>query len=451
VIETVAVSNGSSTTGPAFFGTFNSWFLDGQNFFTNTGTTVWIYASATSAQQSLVSLPAISNLAGEGNWFWVVNSGSLNIYPVGGTAPAASFQANGAVMPSGNTICIAPASVIDLSGATPVRTDFALPSPVISISAYAATTASQWIVGNINGVVLDGASVSSTPRYFGTGQAWSMAGSVNLVAVATANGSISYYSPSSSPASLVGTINFPSTKIALSSDGSVLAAMANANPLGQYSYDRTLKIFSLPSGNLTSSFASTVLVPPYLSDFSLSGSGTVVGQVLNSMSGVTRQAVPATGGAPIWSDSGLSYPVNLSPDGTLIAVSNGSRLSGAATNIYKNGLLTTAVNGNAIGWIDNNQLLVNNYGPVHPNPNMYLSASIYDASGSLSSSPTLPELLSIQPVNSSSIYSPTLNTIFALPSGNILYNSGTPATGPAVVAGSYVVFASGSRIVVDTH
>jgi hypothetical protein len=462
VIETVSASNGTSTTGAAFSGTFNSWFLDGQRFLTNTGTTVWIYSSATSTQQSIVSLPTVSNLAGEGNWFWTysttANPSSLNIYPVGGTVPSATFTNTNfaTVIPSGNTIFLAAtgptASVVDLSGVTPVKTDVTL--PVAYNGAYAATTASQWIVGNKYGVVLDGTSVSTTPRYFGTGQAWSIAGSTNVATIATANGSISSYSPSSSPISLLGTIKFSSSKIALSSDGSVLAALANAND-GQYFPDRTLKIFSLPSGNLTYSFPSQNPGSSTLMDFSLSGSGTTIGQVLantnNSPLTYSRQAVPATGGAAIWTDTGLSFPVNLSPDGTLIAASNGSQTTGAATNIYKNGLLATAVNGVAVGWIDNNQLLVNNYASIHPNPNVYTNASIYSASGTLSSSPTLSELLTIQPVTSSSIYSPTLNTIFSLPSGNTLYSSGTPVTGPAAVAGSYVVFASGSRIVVDTH
>jgi hypothetical protein len=113
-------------------------------------------------------------------------------------------------------------------------------------------------------------------------------------------------------------------------------------------------------------------------------------------------------------------------------------------------MIATAVNGVSIGWIDNNQLLVNNYTSFQDEA-VYSNASIYNAAGTLSSSPTLPELRSIQPVDSNSLYSPTLNTVFALPSGTAIYSSATPVTGPAAIAGSYVVFTSGSRIVVDTH
>jgi hypothetical protein len=397
----------------------------------------------------------------------------LDIYAVGANTPSASFplSTTASLIPSANTIGILPndgtpaASIIDLSGASPVKTDY--PLPVASETAYAATSSSQWIIGNKYGVVLDGASASTTPRYFGMGRVWSMAGSTSLVAFATANGTISYYSPSSTSITPIGTINFSSSKIALSSDGTVLVAQANTND-GPSETDRTLKVFSLPSGNLTYSI-------PYqyapgnqtLLDFSLSGSGTMTGLVTATvntpsipntplpLTNYTRQVVPTTGGATVWSDlpPNSNNGINLSPDGTLIAVSVGTKTDNPTTNIYINGMLTTASTGYAVGWIDNNQLLINNYPPLPDGgPGTYSNASIISATGSiLSATVSLPELLTFQPVNSSSLYSPALNTIFALPSGNTLYTSSTPVTGPAAVVGSNVVFTSGTRIVVDTR
>ena len=475
VIETISVSSGTSSTEPAFSGTFNSWFLDGQRFLTNTGTTVWVYDAAVSTNPAPVSLPTVENLTGQGNWFWTYSAftspSPLTIYPVGGNVPSATFSLDieTTVVPSGNTIGILPggpgsASVIDLSGATPIKTDYSL--PVAYPSAYGAVSASQWLVGNTHGVLLDGASTTTTTtRYFGTGQLWSMAGSSSLVAIATANGKISYYSPSSTSLTPVGTINFPSSKIALSSDGTVLAAMANALD-AQFETDRTLNIYSLPSGALTHS--TPYQFPPgvqTLFDFSLSTSGTVTGQVLgtylnNGLWSFTRQAAPTSGGPVIWSDTPPAqsvlvqnyYGISLSPDGTLIAVSSVPSSPTWTTSIYKNGILATAVNGFAIGWIDNDQLLVNNYGQqLGVSTYAYAGASIYSATGSLISNPPLPELLTIQPVDSNSTYSPPLNTIFSLPSATKLYTSGTPVTGPAALAGSYVVFTSGSRILIDTH
>jgi hypothetical protein len=86
VIETISTTVGTPSVGPTFSGTFNSWFVDGQRFFTNTGTTVWTY-SANGIQQSIVSLPTIEQLAGQGNWFWTYQASTLgyplNIYAVG--------------------------------------------------------------------------------------------------------------------------------------------------------------------------------------------------------------------------------------------------------------------------------------------------------------------------------------------------------------------------------
>jgi hypothetical protein len=458
VIETVLATDGASTSGPAFSGTFNRWFLDGQRFFTNTGSTYWIY-SAASVQQSILSLASGGTSGGMGNWFW---SGG-DIYAVGANTPSASFPlpTGSVLVPSGNTIGILSTSptpsvsVIDLSGASPTKTDY--PLPVAAVSTYAATSGSQWIIGNQHGVVLDGASSSTTPRYFGMGQVWSMTGSSNLVAIATANGNISYYSPSSTSTTPVGTINFSSSKIALSSDGTVLVAEANQNDYA-YETDRTLKVFSLPSGNLIYSVPFQYgLGNLSLVDFSLSGSGTMTGLITETLnnsptpSTYTSQVTPTTGGPAVWSVNTLTDGINLSPDGTLIAVSTGFTKDATTTNIYTNGMLTTAVNGYAVGWIDNNQLLVNNYVSVHVFPGTYSTASIYSATGSLISTPTLPEVLTFQPVNSSALYSPALNTIFALPSGNTLYTSSTPASGQGAVVGSNIVFTSGSRIVVDTR
>jgi hypothetical protein len=472
VIQTVSVPSGATSTGPAFSGTFNSWFTDGQNFFTATGTssyTVNTYSSANTQLQSSISLPTIENLTGQGNWFWTYQAFTsgypLNIYPINSSTPSTTLalDTDTVLIPSGNTIGVLPfgtasASVIDLSGASPVKTDF--PLAIAYEKAYAATSASQWLVGNVHGVVLDGTSASTTPRYFGTGQVLSIGGGTNYVAIATAIGKIFYYSPSSSLTTPVGTINFTSSSLALSSDGSILVAMANASD-SQYETDRTLNVYSLPSGNLIYSTPYQLInINPGLFGFSLSGSGTVTGQSVctqTTPSTCTLQAAPTTGGSLIWSvpTNNPGIGIELSPDGTLIAVSLAPFSTSSTTNIYQNGLSVTTVPGYAIGWIDNNQLLVNNYQNVQirgsaPQP-VYAGASIYSATGALSSSPTLPELYDIQPMTSTSIYAPSLNEILSLPSGTVTYSSTVPLGGPAAIAGSYVVFVSGSLVVTDTY
>jgi hypothetical protein len=473
VIETISTVSGVSSLGPAFSGSFSSWFFDGQRFLTNLNTTVWTYTAA-SVQQSVVSLPSIQNLSGYGNWVYTygslgnVDSGApLTIYPIGGSTPSAtiSIPLGSTILPGANTLGILvnalSLSVVDLSGSTPVKTDFAL--PITSGFTYTANSASQWTVGNGHGVILDGASLSNAPRYFGSGQAWSIAGSNNLFAIATAVGTISYYTTATSTP--MGTIDFSSSHLALSSDGSVMAALANTKDFTLI-LDRTLKVFSLPSGSLTNSFPSQIASnAPYFIDFTLSANGSTIGQLLEtdnntsgSIGGFGRQVVPVAGGAVIWSDSppDATNNVQLSADGSMFAVSYGSALPTSSTSIFTGNQVVTAVPGIVLGWLDSDRILTNLFASQgHANP-IYSGSAIYDKVGSLLSNPPLPELpsgsslQSMFPVSSNSIYSPLLNTIFSLTTSTPIYTSPLPTTGVGAVAGNNVIFATGSRIVVDS-
>lgn len=300
-------------------------------------------------------------------------------------------------------------SVIDLSGATPLKTDFT--TPIVYLSAYAANSASQWLVGNTYGIVLDGPSVATLPRYFTVGAAFSIAAGTNRVAIATANGVITYFNPAT--ATQEGSIDFPAAKLALSSSGTVLAA-SYVTFSAQYQPDSTLKLFSLPAGTTTASF-------PYqypsnggasLFDFSLANSGTILGRFTgteNNGSTTYQRLVTDTTGATIIRDDtagGIDDPILLSPDGTLIAVSNAPPTLASTTNIYKNGTLTTTVSGFPVGWIDDDHLSVDQYVQTgHPPSQIYSGTTIYNAAGMPLSTPALPELRSFQTVTANSIYS----------------------------------------------
>jgi putative Ig domain-containing protein len=464
VIETVSTTNGSSSLGPAFSGQFNSWFLDGGRFLTNVSNTVWTYSNAT-VQQALVPLPTVQNLTGQGNWIWTYESNlpgyAFDIYPVGSTTPTASYALNAdtLVIPSGTTVAVLPygapsASVIDLSGSSPSMTAYAL--PFAYTTSFGASSSSQWIIGNTHGVLLDGASLGTSPRYLGFGAAWSIAGATGRVAIATAKGTIFYLDPSTT--TIEGTIAFSSSKLELSSDGTVLAAAADENDF-QYETDRTLKVFSLPTGTLINSwtyaFQNQAPLTPFLVDFSLSGSGTVIGQALEALTNplsYSRQVTATTGGSTIWSDTPPGFaPIQLSPDGTLIAVSQAPPTVNSATNVYKNGTLTTAVPGWAVGWIDNGRLLVNNYVQTIGSFSMFSGCAIYDPTGVNLAQPALPELLAFQTVTSDSIYSPKKNAIFSLTTGALIWTSVEPSLGVGAVSGSHIVFASGSRVLSEGY
>lgn len=454
VIETMDPFTGTSSVGPAFQGAFHSWFTDGQRFITNLSTTVWVYSRASTNEASF-SLPTIENLTGQGTWLWTYGEDApgyqLSVYRVdGGGAPAATFGlgVGARVFPGKNAIGVAlsgsSAAIVDLSGASPSRTDHTL--PIARPSIVAATSSSQWVVANTHGVILDVSSPEGAPRHFGLGGAWSIAGGGGRGAVATASGTIVLLD--AVQGTVEGEIAFPSSKMQLSSDGAVLVAAANAND-DQYAPDRTLKIFSLPLGTETRSLPFECCVYPTLADFTLSASGRQLGLVLASYDVAggrcDRQVSQVGGGALSWTGTSdcKGTPLLLSPTGNRVAFSSGDISLASVTNLYQDGALVTAVSGRGVGWIDDSRILVNRYGFVYSGGRYwefkYQGAEIYDTTGTLLASLPLPELSSIQPIGDTAVYSPERNTIFSLATGAALW-AGPRGSGPGAIAGGRVVY-----------
>jgi hypothetical protein len=306
-------------------------------------------------------------------------------------------------------------------------------------------------------VILDGASLGGQPRYLTLGEASSIAAGTGYFSVATASGQVFYFDASTD--ATVGTINFSSSQLSMSSDGTVLAAAALV-PDTQNPPDPTVNVYSLPSAKLINSFLFGVATPV---DISLSGSGTVLAMVPSSTSGCDAEAIAVTGGSPIWcSTTGAPNSLQLSPNGTLVAASIGPQRVGTSTNIYTNGVLTTAVNGWAVGWLDNTRLLANQYGQQNMQPNpIYLGADIFNAAGTNLGAAPVPELQSLQVVSSDSIYSPQTNTILLLTTGATLWASadetcplvysGCLTPGVGAVTGSQVIFASGALVLAQPY
>ena len=244
VIETVSVPGGTSSVGPTFQGQFQSWFLDGGKFITELGSTAWVYSN-TSLQQDVASVPlTLTQLAGLGNWYWIVNQSSLALYAVGSkgvvnstysleSPPGSGIAGTGLVVPSASTASLAmllesttpgmgQVSILNLAGATPALSS-AYSTPVDRLTSFAASSATTWIVGNDMGVLFDGASAMGQPRYLDYGLATSITGSTSNAVVATASGrhSVSF---DAGTLALQGTINERAWQIAESADGTMLAA-----------------------------------------------------------------------------------------------------------------------------------------------------------------------------------------------------------------------------------
>jgi hypothetical protein len=426
VIEKITVPAGASSVGPAFAGTFHSWFLDGSAFLTSVGTTVWVYTPA-GAQLDFRSLSINSpqGLAGEGEWFWAGDGTNLYIYKVGASAtPTATFPSAAGVTPSGLTIGIAsPFQIVDLSGATPAAVSY---SPPVS-GIYAAASASAWVIGSgPDGRLLDGASLATTPRYFGYGALNSIAGSQARLAVATAGGQILVYN--ANDFSLEATLNVSAQQLSISADGTALAVLTYA-PGGN-----SVSALSLPTGSVINTWTYPGNNPGPVG-ITLSSSGALLGQVLSSY---TRQVTASTGDALLWSDSGGQLPVLFSLDDTLIATSDGTN-----TAIYLNYVKSSAVAGVAAGWLQGNELVVNAAN----------AGAIYDSQGVRQSEPALPYIYGpIEPLSASSFYDGGNNRIYSQTSGMATWTPPATAERRGTVAGTSVAFTtSGDQLVTEPY
>jgi hypothetical protein len=348
---------------------------------------------------------------------------------------------SGVAIPSGSTIGVLQSdskqiSIVDLSGATPVVTP-PQPIPIASLTAYAAESATVWVAANMNGVILDGTSLSGQPRYLTPGEAWSIAGGTAYVSVSTASGGI--YTFDTSTHAAAGTINFSSPLLSASADGTLLAAVGGDIPLAA---DGTLNIYSLPSGNLLHSFPSAP--PQIVTSLSLSGSGTAVAQTfLNSTTPcLGGEVIAVDTGTQLWCGSG--NVLRLSPDGSLLAATSGT-LGNYSTSIYRNGTLVGAAPGRAVGWVDNGRLLVNGY-VQQKYSEQYTGTSLYDPRGTLLTASPLPELQAIQSVDADTVYSAGQNAMYSISQGQPTWVSANAASGVGAVAGPEVVFAAGRLV-----
>ncbi len=264
VIETFSVPGGVRNVSSPFLGQFHSWFLDGARLLTVVSNTVRVYTKG-AAQADVKVLGTVANVRRPGPWFWSFDANqTLDVYAVGASAsPTASFVLGSSAypVPSALTIGVLGAvqvGVIDLDRAVPAIADS--PIPVASANTYAAVASNQWIVGNAHGVIVDVSTSPSAPRFFGFGEAWSIAGGADQVAVATASGRIVLLDARTRAEQ--GRIDFPSSSLAMSDDGTVLAAAGSDRDAHGYD-DRSVKVFSLPSRTELSSFPYAYSSPPY--------------------------------------------------------------------------------------------------------------------------------------------------------------------------------------------
>lgn len=455
-IEIISVPGGVSTVSKAYDGQsqfFQGWFTDGTGFFTSNNEppiTLSVYSISGvqlgNVPQYIPSGYTPNTFGGIGKWVWTYGTNTLSIYPAGSTASALVITNVGRIFNAGTTLAASSSSafsVIDLSDTTLSSTNYTIPPPINNAETptlipFAAASNTEWVIAFASqGVILDGASLSSgSPRFFGNGLGLSITGGAGRAAIATGLGKIFYFDPADTTPE--GSIGLTSGRLELSTDGSVLAASSQDGTL--------LNIYSIPSG--TVSYAFSYPATGLLSGFTLSGSGTTLGQIQGS----TLEVTPVSGTPVILSlTPSPSTTVLLSPDGTLAAMnrSTGGLYPTLTVAVYLNGQQISTISGTAVGWIDNGRLLVNSYGLVPPIVMRlsYTGCAIYSPTGTVLGTPPLPELGSIQPVTSDTIYAPGWNAIYSLTTGKTTWTNPYSAGSGGAIAGPYVVFESEGRVI----
>jgi hypothetical protein len=468
-IETVSVPAGTDSIGPAFSGTFFTWFEDGARFLTSLSNTVWLYSKDGSTQlDARVLGGGFNSLAGEGNWFWTGDPVKLNIYAVGASAaPAATVETSGPVLSAGATIAASSGltkgllHLIDLSGASPVVTDYSFPPLITTPSALGAVSSTQWVVGAEAGIVVDGTSLKSTPRYFGYGAPLSVAGGSTQFAVATAIGQTLIYDATSW--ALEGSLQSPLDSLAMSADGNVLAA------LGFDGTNYFVRTYALPATSLLHGWSYPASAPfPQPVYVTLSADGTTLAQVLQT-AGTTFQGEVdnAAGGTVLWSGPvptstssawSLSYwqPIRLSPDGTSWTTS-GARDSTGTTTLYHGGAQVTVIPGWAQAWLSNDKLLQIDYTSGHViYLQSYLGAQLFNAAGASLGAAPLPAAFvqypDVQVLGADALYQPGSNSIWTVSTGTQSWIGPAPlplTQANGAVAGNEVVFLLNSELLMQ--
>ena len=295
---------------------------------------------------------------------------------------------------------------------------------------------------------MDGASLAGQPRYFGYGAPQAVAGSTVSAAIATATGRILILNPATH--ALESTIDaqvlsYPSYGVLLSNNGTVLSAVENT------ASGSAVTVYALPAGTVTATF------PTAGGYTALSASGTVLGLISGGSTppcSATAQTIATA--QLLWSSSVCGTSLQLSPDGTGVAFTQGSPFAaGAVTEIYSNGTLVTTIPSFALAWLGDGELLTSPYAKCC---DIYSSGGMLLGTVPLQSPTTLPSAQVVPPATLTAvptlIYSDLYNSIYSLSSSAVTWTSGSQITNDGTlgaVSGSNVVFQVQNLILAEPY
>lgn len=115
--------------------------------------------------------------------------------------------------------------------------------------------------------------------------------------------------------------------------------------------------------------------------------------------------------------------------------------------MFLNGVQSTAVPGWSVSWLQNNEVLQN----VTDNSNN-TSGVIFNAQGIKQTGLALPALAGpVQVLSADLIYDAGSNAIYSLSTGTKTWSAPSAGARTSTVAGSRVVFISGSKLVMEPY
>lgn len=442
VIERLSIDTGASTTS-SFAGAFHSWFLDGARFLTTLGTTVRVYAADTATQQAITALPQLSQLTGQGDYFWISGwngEASMAIFAVADpSTPAAVYPIVGRTNPIANRIGVVSdteVNVIELEPSGIKYSTVDIPEGAAT-GRYTSDAAGNYALVTGRGVLYDGADLD---RPLSCGQIYDIAGSEQgTIAISTAVGLL-LFELTPDARTYLGSIPFPSWDLDLSSDGRVLAAASV-----QGWSDTALKIFSLPDRSEIGPFPNI----PWVDSVSMSALGNRVGYT----AGALQTVMDLAGNVTFTRSEGDDTTLALSSDGSRVAAPSGTpNVAATTTTIYENGTLIDALTGYPLLWLDHDHLLVDTVWENN-NPNKPGGARIYAVPGGFEPGPQLPGLGYDDPrmVSSTELYAEYPNSVYSLSTGEQLWSCDVSNEGQGAVAGGNIVFSIANKVMITPY
>lgn len=461
VIERITVGTSARTTTP-FTASFAAWFDDGERFLAHTGDTVFVDA-LDGTQLQVIQFPtgAWMTAGGWGNYFWVAPVVGA-IYKIGTSTPVSPIpliaDATGDV--SGHLVVNGSAAVML------VLTDSTVSELAPSFSPgtatqFGASPEGHWALGTSNGLVYDSRSALPRPS-MSCGNMLSISGaptgdaamSVSTRQIVVAQ--LGPAGPSSTPYRLNVTEADDVASVELSFDGTLLAtSAAHAEYGGGFTQ---LHLRALPTGTTVASWAAVQGIG--YSRLRIAGGGGLVSFIQDN-AGVRSAAIVRTLDPPaqvyrtpaIGSFDPGEIPL-LAPGGQVFAM-GGTNSSPSTTRLFtRAGTLVTTVAGRGIVWMDDNRLLTID-APGAP------QGHLYDALGNPLGNVALPQMGNVNVVGTDELYSTAQNSIYALPTGNVVWTGSFPASlggqladtsaRLGTVAGGYVLYLSGHEVIAERY